>query len=208
MKSGMYENKNHWNDVGYKIKMILTGRGRFYKNIEIGKMVNELYQNYNIGRNSLLNNLVAYYFGKDLDSRYDESRSSFELYLVGICFYWLKNFLAKCRRSEIPERKIVRLDDSDRETESILLTEGLNPFGNNSQADPESLYIALELNKIIEIYYDDVDRAVAEKDMTCEEAAKEKNINRERYKKRFQRKTAALIEHLKREGWNTLNEKK
>lgn len=201
MKSGMYENKNHWNDVGYKIKMILTGRGIFYKNRKIKDMVNELYQNYNIGRNSLLNNLLAYYFGKDLDSRYDESRSSFELYLVGICFYWLKNFLGKCRRSELSEREIVRLDDGDRETESILLTERLNPFENSGQADPESLYIALELNSIIEIYYDDVDRAVAYKEMTCEEAAKKKDITKECYKKRFQRKTAALIEHLKREGY-------
>ncbi|MFC1816434.1 hypothetical protein ACFL0M_10980 [Thermodesulfobacteriota bacterium] len=198
----MYKNRNHWNDVAYKINHILTGWGHFYKNRKIGSMVNELYENYNVGRNSLINLILIYYFSRDLDSRYDESRSSFELYLVGICFFWLKNFLAKCRRSELSEREKIRIDNSDRVSESIILAECLNPFENNSQADPESLYIALELNNIIEIYFDDVDRAVTRKEMTYKQAAKEKNISRECYIKRFKRKKVALIEHLKKEGWS------
>jgi len=67
--------------------------------------------------------------------------------------------------------------------------------------NPETLYCALELKNIIEIYYDDVDMAVACKEMTCEQAAREKGISRECYKKRFQRKTAALMDHIKREGY-------
>ncbi|PQP35120.1 hypothetical protein C6A37_04195 [Desulfobacteraceae bacterium SEEP-SAG9] len=201
----MYKNWDHRNDVAYKIKMILTGRGHFYKNRKIGSMVNELYENYNIGRNSLLNHILIYYFTKDLDSRYDENRSSFELYLVGICFYWLRNFLAKCRRSELSEREIVRLDDGDGKTESNILAGCLDSFGTNSQVNPETLYCALELKNIIEIYYDDVDMTVAYKEMTCEQAAKEKSISKDCYKKRFQRKTAALIDHLDKAGWASLN---
>jgi len=49
--------------------------------------------------------------------------------------------------------------------------------------------------------------AVACKEMTCEQAAKEKGISKECYKKRFQRKTAALIEHLNRAGWSGVNKK-
>lgn len=197
--------RNHWLDVTYKVKRILSGWGHFYKNRKIKKMVKELYMNYQVSRNELLHLIIIYYFSGDLDSRYDESQSKFELYLVGICYYWLKNFLAKCRRREIPERKIVRIDDQSRDTEPILLSGALNCFENNSQTDPETLYCALELMKIIEIYYDDVDLAVARKEMTCEQAAGERGTSRECYKKRFQRKTAALIEHLNRAGWSGLN---
>ena len=49
--------------------------------------------------------------------------------------------------------------------------------------------------------YDDVDMAVAYKEMTCEQAAREKGISKECYKKRFQRKTAALKDHIKKEGY-------
>jgi len=127
----MYENQDYRNDVANKIKTILTGRGQFYKNKKIGSMVNELYENYRYGRNELLNDILAYYFYYDLGCRYDENRSSFELYLVGICFNRLRNILAKCRRSQIPERKIVRLDDDDIDTESILLSGCLDSFGTN-----------------------------------------------------------------------------
>ena len=192
-----------WNlwDVVDEIKMILTGRGHFPKNRKIGSMVNELNKKYRYSRDDLADYIIAYYFSRNLESRYDKSRSSFELYLVGICFYWLKNFLAKCRRSELSEQDTVRIDDSDRVSESILLSGCLNPFENSSQADPETLYCALELMNIIEIYYDEVDMAVARKEMTCEQAAREKGVGRECYKKRYQRKTTALIEHLNREGW-------
>ena len=38
VKSGMYENQDYRIDVANKIKMILTGRGQFYKNKKIGSM--------------------------------------------------------------------------------------------------------------------------------------------------------------------------
>jgi hypothetical protein len=55
----------------------------------------------------------------------------------------------------------VRLDAGDGETESNISPRCLDSFGTNSQFNPETLYCALELKNIIEIYYDDVDMAVA-----------------------------------------------
>lgn len=99
----------------------------------------------------------------------------------------------------------MRLDAGDGETESNISPRCLDSFGTNSQFNPETLYCALDLKNIIEIYYDDVDMAVAYKEMTCEQAAKGKGISRECYKKRFRRKTAALTEHLYKAGWASLN---
>ncbi len=193
----------HYQDVALKIKGILYGKGHFYKNKRIGSLVNELYEKYNIGWNSLRNDITAYYFYKDLREKYDESRSSFELYLVGICFNWLRNFAAKCRRNELAENEIIRFDGVDEE--SKFTRRDLDLFGRNRQFDPESLCSALELKNIIDIYYDEVDTAVAMKEMSYKEAAEEKGISKECYKKRFQRKTKALTHKLVISGWSRLN---
>jgi DNA-directed RNA polymerase specialized sigma24 family protein len=193
----------HYEDVSMKIKWILTGRGHFYKNKRIGRMVNELYEKYNIGWNSIQNLITAHYFDKDLGRKYDESRSSFELFLVGICFNCLRGFVAKCQRNKLAEHEIVRLDDP--EEESKFSPRDLDLFGRNRQLDPESLCIALELKNTIDTYYDEVDMAVAMKEISYREAAEEKGISKECYKKRFQRKTEALKQQLVILGWSTLN---
>jgi len=164
-------------------------------------LMDNLYRQFGMTKSILCNDILLYYFEKDLDKRYNKDLSKVETWLNQIIYRYLSSLWRNLQRAakKDPLHNAVPLHPTCCKAD--MMDEGSeNWFEFDWTAyetdTPESIFLAKERQDIINEVYDEIDQQVLYNEISMAEGATLKQKTYDAYRMELDRKKKQLAKLL------------
>jgi len=209
MTTTQYDHKV-WNAVSAALDVVIRGKGKLGKTNTIHNMVNEMWTNYMVGYDDLSQDILLYYFEKDLHAKWN-GKSKLITYINTIVYYYLSNELKKRRWFNYNDERVERkpkdaLDVNRQKLESLdrFVDEndeegysGIEEYDFFHNPTPEDHWMEYEYNQEMDRIFDEIDQQVIYGETTMSGAAKKLNLSYHTYYMRLQKKRRDVEKYIK-----------
>lgn len=184
-------------------------QGTLKKNEDIFKLKGMLFDRHGLTQEDLINDFMGWYFEKELDKRFDPSKSAEATYILNNVRWYL---LEKLRQEDLYRSRNISIDSLNDNGYSPELQEQIKDKdgvwrrynfedGGRLKITPEEEYIDRELIEILKNKLDVTWYEYFIGKITLEELAIEKNISYRWAMEQKQRIYRGLIKYLKNKGY-------
>jgi DNA-directed RNA polymerase specialized sigma24 family protein len=161
-------------------------------------LMENLYHQFGYTKSMLCNDILLYYFEKDLDKRFNKDLSKVETWLNQIIYRYLSSLWRNLQRAKKKDvlHNAVSLHPTCCKADA---SEDEIPFFDWTAFEtdtPETLFLAKERQTIINDLFDEIDQQVLYNEISMAEGAKLKQKKYDTYKKELSRKKKQLRKML------------
>mgnify|MGYP007070634278 CR=1 FL=1 len=161
-------------------------------------LMDNLHKQFGMTKSMLCNDILLYYFEKDLDKRFNKDLSKVETWLNQIIFRYLSSLWRNLQRAKkkdvlhnaVPLHPTCCAADADEEDLPLF------DWTAYETDTPESIYLAKERETIINKLYDEIDQQVIYNEISITEGATLKKKSYDAYRMELIRKKNKLEEML------------
>jgi len=188
-------------DVYLLMEYFLSGKGNLKINRYIRKMVYELKNRFNLSKNDILHNIYMTFILKEHYLKYDPDKSRRTTFTAHYTLYGLKSLFKKLMRKKMrPHFSTISLDADCLDYGCPYKGAGYLP-GLSNPVTPEDECIKKELQDMLDDFFDELDLQVIFGELDRQDAAKERNVSYDTYRKSLQRKFNELKSVLSETGY-------
>jgi hypothetical protein len=179
----------------------LLKKGNWKINHSINNTVKTLKKRYHLSKNDILHHIYLEFISKEHYLKYDPGKFKRTTFTVNCTYYMLKNLLRKLERLKMkPHFSTVSLDEDYLENALVSWQPGFCP-GLSNRITPEDEYIGMELQGIVDDYFDEFDGQVLSGYSDRHEMADQQNIKYNTYCKHLCRKIDDFMTVLSGTGY-------
>jgi hypothetical protein len=188
-------------DVYLNMIKYIPEKGTRGINSSINLTVKTLREDYQLSKNDILHHIYLEFITKEHYLKYDPGKTKRTTFTVHCTKYNLKNLLRKLKRLKMkPHFSTVSLDEDYLENALISWQPGFCP-GLSNRITPEDEYLGMELQEIIDDYFDEFDKQVLLGYLDRHEMADQRGIKYNTYCKHLCRKLDDFMTVLSGTGY-------